>query len=653
LTITSDRFRLAFKMLLQLGIAPLALYAMYRLGLRTGHYRRLDASLKAEVARAQSRFRSVLDLPTAAALRAGLSLAARAALLREANAVVNGKVRILGKDVVDLGLATRKPLRHWTAYELDGALLSPFLKRHADIKYVWEPARFGWAYALGRAYHLTRGEKYADAFWSHFERFDRSNPAFMGPHWMNGQEVAIRLMALSWCAHVFRDARASTSGRLARLTRSVAEHAVRIPPTLTYARSQNNNHLITESTALYLAGAALDHPRWRRLGWRWLNHALQRQIGPAGEYIQQSTNYHRLMLQSVLLADTVRRFRGELWPAKTQRALARSSHWLFSMLDPVSGGVPNLGANDGALILPLSSSRFDDYRPTVQAAARAFLRTALPAGDWDELSVWLGLPESAQTADASAYAAEHLRGPNSWAFLHASSFRSRLCHMDQLHLDLWWRGRNVAVDPGTYLYNALPPWDNSLVTSRVHNCVTVDGRESMTRGGRFLVLDWFPADARRSLATDSSALGRVTASHSGYDHMGIRCHRSVAALERGRWLVQDDVRFMRPQPHSIRLHWLLLDGEWRLQQRGPETRLRLKVPGGSIGILITVSGQAASPPLLTLIRAGKLLQGAGQALPYEGWVSPTYGRLLPALSLALEVQSSHSLSFTTEFTLPA
>ena len=36
--------------------------------------------------------------------------------------------------------------------------------------------------------------------------------------------------------------------------------------------------------------------------------------------------------------------------------------------------------------------------------------------------------------------------------------------MDQLHLDLWWRGLNIAQDAGTYLYNADPPWDNPLVT---------------------------------------------------------------------------------------------------------------------------------------------------------------------------------------------
>jgi len=636
-------------MLLQFGIGPLALYAIYRLGLRTGHYLRMDASLRAEAARAESEPRSVFNLPDPAILRARLSTEARAVLIKQADLAILGKARIFGADVVAFRLAPRGPLYHWTAYELNAALLSPFLSGHADIKYLWEPARFAWAYALGRAFHLTGREKYAAAFWSHFERFDGANPAFMGPHWMNGQEVAIRLMALVWCLQVFQRSASSTPRRITRLCRSIAEHAVRIPLTLPYARSQNNNHLVTEATALYLAGAALDNPRWLEFGWRWLNHALQRQIGPAGEYIQHSSNYHRLMLQSVLLADAARRSRGQLWPARTQQALARASHWLFAMLDPTSGGVPNLGGNDGALILPLSSSKFEDYRPTVQAAARAFLRTALPPGDWDELSLWLGLPEAAHAADASAYAAEHLRGRSSWALLHASSLRSRLGHMDQLHLDLWWRGRNVAADAGTYRYNAPAPWDNPLVTSRVHNGVTVDGRESMTRRGRFLVLDWFSAHATRSLAADPAVVGRVEGSHRGFDGLGIHWLRSVSLAERDRWLVQDDVQFVRQQSHSIRLHWLLLDGEWRLRQRGPETSLHIRVPGGTIGVVITISGAAPSTPRLTLIRAGKLLHGGGRALPIDGWISPTYGRLVPALSLALEVQASSSISFETAF----
>ena len=62
------------------------------------------------------------------------------------------------------------------------------------------------AFTLGRAYHLTQDNQYAEAFWKYFESFTQNNPANLGPHWMNGQEVAIRIMALVWAAHVFEAA---------------------------------------------------------------------------------------------------------------------------------------------------------------------------------------------------------------------------------------------------------------------------------------------------------------------------------------------------------------------------------------------------------------------------------------------------------------
>ncbi|HEY5983063.1 MAG TPA: heparinase II/III family protein, partial [Anaerolineales bacterium] len=548
-------------------------------------------------------------------------------------------------------LVPGRSLQHWSAYEINPTLLSAFDIPYQDVKYLWEPARFGWVYALGRAFLLTRDEKFARRFWALFEQFEKGNPPYLGPHWMNGQEVAIRLMALVWSAQVFAGARSSTPARRLRLSRAIARHAARIPPTLIYARSQNNNHLITESTALYLAGAVLGYQPWLDLGWRWLNRALQSQISSYGEYIQHSANYHRLVLHSALLADAVRRTRGQFWPTATQQALSRASHWLFSMLDPESGRVPNLGANDGALLLPLSSLAFDDYRPTVQAAARAFLRTGLPPGDWDELSLWLGLQETARTAASSAYAAEHLRSKDSWTYLRASSFKSRLGHMDQLHVDLWWRGRSLASDAGTYLYNAEPPWDNPLVSSRVHNGITIDGRDQMLRAGRFLVLDWFPAEWHPVLSVAEPVLARVAASHRGYDRLGVHHERTVSLVEGHRWQIRDDLRFIKTGSHKVRLHWLLTDAAWSLQQPGAETRLRLRLPEGTVTLVVSGSNPA-SPLQVTLIRAGRLLRGTGKALPFEGWISPGYGLKVPALSLAVETSASGSFSFTTEFILP-
>ena len=646
-----SRLVIALKFLHQMGPGPLALNVLYRIGVKTGHYQRTEnggLEIRGE------EIRKLFKLPGREDLREVLGMEGERELLSQADEIVAGKVRLFGGEPVLLQLTFDQRLQHWSAYEINPRLLSSFLLPHDDIKYAWEPARFGWAFTLGRAYHLTTDERYAEAFWKHFEQFTAANPPYLGPHWMNGQEAALRLMALVWAAQVFEPASASSPERRLSLLKAIAQHASRIPPTLVYARSQNNNHLVTEAAGLYTAGLALGNRRWRDLGWHWLNRSFQSQIGGYGEYIQHSANYHRLMLQVALWADAIK---DTTWSQRTSRSLARASHFLFSILDPAAGRVPNLGANDGAMILPLSATTFDDFRPTVQAAARAFLKTQISPGVWDELSLWLGLKPVPKTYEPGHYLSDNLRGKDSWAYLRASRFKSRLGHMDQLNLDLWWRGLNLARDAGTYLYNGPAPWDNPLVATRVHNTVTVDGRDQMTRGGRFLTLDWFPAYSETLFDSDPDVLQRMRAWHKGYQ--GVRHERIVTVYSGDRWVVEDTLTPRGASAHVYRLHWLLPD--WEVDIRKMEnwqqrTEIGIKSPRGWITFAMDVkppiSSLPTSDPLLSIVRAGELVHGRRDVLPYEGWFSPTYGVKIPTLSVALEVQATKVVTFTTEIRFP-
>ena len=81
--------------------------------------------------------------------------------------------------------------------------------------------------------------------------------------------------------------------------------------------------------------------------------------------------------------------------------------------------------------------------------------------------------------------------------------------------------------------------------------------------------------------------------------------------------------------------------------------IRLKSPFGWIVLRILATPQLpTNDSRITLIRAGELLVGASEVLPFEGWASPTYGEKVPTLSLAFEVQSEQTMKFTTEFIFP-
>ena len=256
-----------------------------------------------------------------------------------------------------------------------------------------------------------------------------------------------------------------------------------------------------------------------------------------------------------------------------------------------------------------------------------------------------------------------LRSPavGSWAYLRAARFNSRPGHADQLHLDLWWRGQNVALDPGTYLYNAAPPWDNALAGSDVHNTLTVDGQDQMLRAGRFLYLDWAQAQVVHGEAAQPAeerplAWSSLTARQDGYRRLGLLHQRTVTATT-GGWLVEDALLPRRSgspasEPHTACLHWLLPDWPWQVRSAETELQLILSVesPLGLIELRLSAQGGPDGSPIpaqIQIVRAGERIYGAGAVKPTWGWSSPTYGQKIPALGVRLAARRLAPFYFTS------
>ena len=631
-----NRFQIVPKAAAQLGLQKTALYALYQLGLSSGLIKLLTPSnqppLKANWLKPSANY--PLSIPDAAQIDGS-----SASLLDEANTILDGRFHRFGvEETSPIDLSPTTPLTHWTQTNDNPG-------SGEDIKFIWEPARFGWVFPLGRAYLLQRDDKYAAVFWQQAETFWAANPPNLGPNWASGQEVALRILAFTFALQVFDGAESTTPERCQNLLASIAEHARRIPPTLLYARAQNNNHLITESVGLYTAGCLLpDHPqaaRWRKIGWRWFTWAILNQIDPDGTYVQQSINYHRLMLQAALWFDAQARRAGQPLPAPVCQRLAAATQWLYASLDKISGHVPNLGHNDGAHILPLAPGTFADYRPTLQAAACAFLGgPVLPSSPWDEAARWFGLNPSADQPlpTKPTTAVLRLDDPqmDSWAALRAVQYHDRPAQADQLHVELWWQGINLAGDPGTYRYTGSPPWNNALARTAVHNTIIVDGQEQMTRAGRFLWLDW----AQATIDFKSDDPHTITAEHNGYHHLGVTHRRSLACIPAKGWLITDALLPVNPQAaqttHEIVLNWLLPDLPWQFD----DNQLTFQINSGQVTLQITAMfGEERTPLSIQIVRAGEVIYGPPTELPTHGWISPTYASKKPALSIRAALKS--------------
>jgi hypothetical protein len=321
------------------------------------------------------------------------------------------------------------------------------------------------------------------------------------------------------------------------------------------------------------------------------------------------------------------------------------------LTDRESGQAVNLGANDGAYIFPLTICPFNDFKPVVQAASLAFAgEKPFKNGPWDEMVLWFG--QKAFTVEQYSVAARPvqkflIQSKNSWAYLRAVKFRSRPSHADQLHVDLWWKGLNIARDAGSYLYNADSPWNNALTSTLVHNTVVVNKREQMTRAGRFLYLDWALAGIIESSEEGKRAVARL----QGYKSLGVIHTRKVDLVSPDRWRVEDELAVKKSDHRmkEFRLHWLFPDWKWSLDQKDSHFELRLLSPLGWVTIEIAPSVPNAK---MTLVRAGEGLTGDGLLLPIMGWYSPSYGQKKPALSVALDVSGSETAKFVTEFVFP-
>lgn len=515
-----------------------------------------------------------------------------------------------------------------------------------DIKVIWEPSRFGFTYALVRAYWRTGDEQYAELFWQLLEDWRAHNPPQLGPNWKCGQETSLRVMAWCFGMYGFLHAAASSATRVATLAQMVAVSGQRIAANLSYALSQRNNHGISEGLGLWTIGALFPELRgaaeWRAKG-RDVLEALGRElIYDDGAFIQHSLNYHRLMAHDYIWAIGLGDCLHDPLSDELRAQVGRAAELLYQLQDESSGLVPNYGHNDGALVLPLDNCDYSDFRPVIQATRYlATGKRTYGPGAWDESLLWMfGAKALAAPLDAPARIDLQattggyytMRAAHSFAFVRAAILRDRPGQADMLHTDIFWRGQPITLDPGTYSYNAPAPWNNELAHTRYHNTVTVDDCDQMDQIGKFLWSPWLTSKVYPQRQLPGGTITVWEGEHDGYRRLNApaRHRRCILHLGDDRWLVLDALA--SSEVHRYRLHWLFAD----LPHLWDASAGRLELNTGAGAYHIHVGASLATRQ--TLI-------SADEHSPC-GWWSPYYYTRKPALSLDCSAEARAMMFWT-------
>lgn len=655
------RWRDLLQELLELGPAGVAFRIRWELWLRSGLLARTERA-PAPLASPDEAGAALLGRSPFApaegvrrALTDRIPASAMAALGARAAAAAQGRVRCFGRWSGDFG----EPI-DWHLNPVSGLRWSPGAHwsealrdtgRAGDVKLTWEVGRFPQAYDLARAsvFGAMAPEAAGAALASQIEAFVRENPYGRGVHWASGQEIVVRLVAWLFAASALRG-EPRVRAVLPSVARHLGEGGIHLERYLDYARKAvTNNHLVSEAFGLYLAGtllpAAPRAPRWKALGLELLTEQADRQVYPDGGYLMHSHNYHRAALQPYLLALALRRAEGEPVPRAWLAAMERSLDLLAAFQFPGDGRLPNYGSNDGALPLVLSSCDYSDFRPFLQALSLATRGERIYGpGPWDEEAAWLLGPaileaplRSRRRASVShPRAGLHLlqgRAPDTFASFRCGTLRDRFAQIDMLHLDVLWRGENVLVDAGTYLYNGPPEWLRHFTGGASHNTVTVDGHDQMVHHRRFKLLYW--TRARLLRFEDAGTYALAEGEHDGFRRYAGRCvhRRSVLHAKDDLWVVVD--RIAGAGSHAARLHWLA--GPYAHRYAAADGRLTLDTPAGPF--TVTVLDRGARP------LAGEVVAGA--EAPPRGWLSRYYAEKDPAPSLAVVLREELPVELVT------
>jgi hypothetical protein len=571
--------------------------------------------------------------------------------LDEAERILSGELKYFAHEFLKTGFPPdwlKDPItgiridstKHWSQLSDEGEV---------DIKFIWEASRFSMVYTLVRAYASKRDERYTEAFWKLIRDWVESNPPNNGPNWMDGQEIALRLMAWIFGLYAFLESPATTPQHIADLTSFIAAQAQRIYRNTDFAIFTRGNHAISEALGLWMVGLLFpelkDAEKYLSFGRMSLEREAVQQIFPDGSYSMYSLNYHRFVLQMYLYAMRLGELNGSPLSDSIHRVTSSSVDYLYQLIDSQTGQMPVYGSNDGALVLPLNHCDFTDYRPVLQLGS--FLtkgKRLFESGAWDEDLFWLcgskslnakvGVPKQINQSfsNGGVYV---LHNSNSKVIIRCTDFQERPSHADQLHLDLWWQGNNIVCDAGTYLYSGEGIWRNGLAHTRVHNTVIVDSKDQMQLVSRFTWVDW----AKGKVLQQSEKFWH--GQHDGYTDLSdpVTHKRTVTMLDDDRWLVVDQLN--GKQSHHYALHWLLCAGEFGMQKLAPAHGLWLapiadsKLPDSRINIQM---GLLHGDGHFSVVRA--------DPKSTRGWRSKYYGQKEPAVSALLETDQPQAVFWT-------
>lgn len=465
-------------------------------------------------------------------------------IIHIADRAIEGKIKGFSSIELDYGNPINWHYSPLTKKEVDKTLkwyqIPDFDPERGDIKAIWEASRFTHFFYFIRAFMITKNPKYYRAFSDQLSSWLTENQYSYGPNYKCGQEATLRMINVLIAYSSFKSYGLTTNGDVKNVHLLVDGSYRKVLSNFFYAhKCIKNNHTLSEITGLIIGAWACEDEKRLEHAYQLLDKEIENQFYNDGGYIQYSFNYQRFALQIMEFVLKISNRTNRNISSKSKELIKNSAYLMYQMQDE-TGDLPNYGSNDGALIFPVTSCSYRDFRPIINTIYYLIDgKRIFEYGDYDEEILWFGdgelekIPQQVIHRESSSFSESgfySLRFENGFLMTVLQNYKSRPAQMDQLHLDLWHKGVNVFCDSGTYSYATETGKKMSLTSA--HNTVSLDTKEQMNKYGPFLIYDW---TKKADVSHTKDSFSGIMESKNGYSHQ-----RKIERNKNG-FLVQDKV----------------------------------------------------------------------------------------------------------------
>lgn len=463
------------------------------------------------------------------------NLLAKADQCLENTVDIFGLIHNFGKQIdwhLDAKTGKRWPQTFWSKVNIRDGFT------YGGPKFVWEANRLYGLSVLGLAYRTTKTKKYADKFFQLVSEWLEGNPYPYGVNWTSGIELGVRIANLVWGLSFLQGYKLSKEDQ-ETLNTFVYIHAWHL---FRYHSkySSNNNHAIAEAFGLFLIGVYFPYFRnasqWRTFGQAVLERECLRQILPDGGSYEYSSTYLSFVFDFFLLFKIVCDKQGIPYDRAIDRRLEKSCEYIHCLMDR-KGNMPNIGDQDSAILVNFGLSNHENFTSILNTGSLLFNRKEFQQDNFPDIKTFflLGGEKGAKTRTNTDGASTRdflkesgltvirgrLKGKNIVFVGNASPLGMPPLyahgHLDALSFYLTIDGREIFVDPGTYLYHCGGKWRRYFRSTAAHNTIRINKSDFTEMPGDFMFGKPYTITKHELIQKAGEVIW--TAGHDAYQHL--------------------------------------------------------------------------------------------------------------------------------------